>query len=301
MLRAIRMVQVAHRDKMRDDMTILLGLVVSIGLFPFAIGLWRLHGNHALQPVDWRGLAASTLLCALAFSLTFFWQEVGLVVPKALTPGLEPILYHNDHDWRGDAPIAELLQAGGAVATLASGLLFLWIVSRIGRDFPTWRLFAFWMAFQGLFQSLSQWSVGSLIAGNDVGRAFAYLGVGPTQRGVVLILTVLAMFAAGRALARHYPLAGGTQRRATAMGLLGTLSIAIVLIIPFRVPREPVEVVLIPLVVHAIGLGWLVLGLSTTGAASDRREPRPALLIPALALAALLAFFQLVLRPGIAF
>lgn len=282
-------------------MTILLSLVVAIGLLPFAIGLWRLRGSSSLQRTDWRGLIVSTLLCALAFNLTFFWQELGLVVPKALIPGLEPILYHNDHDWRGDAPIAELLQAGGAVATLASGLFFLWLGSRTGRGFPTWRLFAFWMAFQGLFQSLSQWSVGSLIAGNDVGRAFAYLGVWPILRMIILILTVLAMFATGRTLARYYPLADGMPRRATAMTLLATLLIAVVLTIPFRVPREPIEVVLIPLVVHAIGLGWLVLGMSMTDAAPVRREQRPSLLTPALALAALLAFFQFILRPGVAF
>jgi hypothetical protein len=32
----------------------------------------------------------STLLYTLAFNLTFFIQELFLVVPKALTPGLRP-------------------------------------------------------------------------------------------------------------------------------------------------------------------------------------------------------------------
>ena len=51
-----------------------------------------------------RRVVASALLCALAFNLTFFWQELWLVIPKALTPGLHPILFHNDHDWTGSAP-----------------------------------------------------------------------------------------------------------------------------------------------------------------------------------------------------
>ncbi|WP_157123717.1 hypothetical protein [Allosphingosinicella indica] len=36
----------------------------------------------------------STLLATLAFNLVFFVQELFLVLPKALTPGLNPTLYH---------------------------------------------------------------------------------------------------------------------------------------------------------------------------------------------------------------
>lgn len=279
-------------------MAILLGLIAAIGLLPCAIALLRLPAGSSSERSVPRNLTASTLLCALAFSLSFFVQELGLVVPKALVPGLDPILYHNDHDWRGDAPVAELLQGGGAIATLLSGLAFLWLAGRIGLDRPAWRLFAFWMAFQGLFQSLSQAAVGSLIAGNDVGRALTYMGISPPARLALLPLTIIGLFAAGRALARRYPLAG-RHDRTTALTLLATLALATLLIIPFRVPREPVEVVLIPLVVHIVGLGWLTIGLATTTAA----QPPPGtagLAIPAAALAALLAFFQLVLRPGVA-
>lgn len=157
-------------------MTTLLILVALLGLLPFAIGVARLESGGTVG--DRRALVASALLCALAFSLTFLIQELGLVLPKALVPGLDPILYHNDHDWSGDAPIAELLQGGGAVATLLGGLVFLWLAGRIAPERTAWKLFAFWMAFQGLFQSLSQWAVGTQIAGNDVGRALAYLGAG---------------------------------------------------------------------------------------------------------------------------
>ncbi len=277
-------------------MTMLLGLVAAIGVLPFLIGMARLKGEAAR--LDTRGLAVPTLLCALAFSLTFLVQELGLVIPKALVPGLAPILYHNDHGWSGDAPIAELLQGGGAATTLFSGLLFLSLAGRISPARPTWRLFAFWMAFQGLFQSLSQWAIGSLFPGNDAGRALAYLGATPAAKAGLLILAVTAMLVAGRALARRYPLGG--SGRTTALQLTATLLLAVLLIVPFRVPREPIEVVLIPLIVHLIGLGWLTVGLGF------RRETAPApakpsVVGPLAALAALLALFQLVLRPGIAF
>lgn len=276
-------------------MTILLWLVAGLGVLPLLVGTARLKGGWA--PADPRSLAASTLLCALAFSLTFLVQELGLVIPKALVPGLAPILYHNDHDWSGDAPVAELLQGGGAVATLFSGLVFLWLAGRISPGRPTWRLFAFWMAFQGLFQSLSQGAIGCWLPGNDVGRALAYLGAGASAKGPLFVSAVIAMIAAGIALARRYPFGNG---RVAAWQVTATLMLAVLLIVPFRVPREPVEVVLIPLVVHLIGLGWLAVGLNFRRAPSPL-SAAPAIAGPLAALAALLALFQLVLRPGISF
>lgn len=281
-------------------MHILFALLAIFGLLPFLIGLAKLPAARPAKRPEWRDIAVSALFCALAFNLTFFWQEIGLVVPKALVPGLDPILYHNDHDWRGDAPIAELLQGGGAVATLASGLFFFWLCGRIGQDRPGWQLFAFWMAFQGLFQSLSQWTIGSLIAGNDAGRALAYLGAGPTARFALLLVASAALILAGRALASRYPLGSDAHDRATALGLCAILLLATILILPFRVPREPVEVVLIPLVVHAFGLGMLTLGFATTKPAG-KASASAGWVAPAGALVALLAFFQIVLRPGIAF
>lgn len=278
-------------------MTALLLLVALLGLLPFAIGFARLESGDAAG--DRRMLAVSTLLCALAFSLTFLIQELGLVIPKALVSGLDPVLYHNDHDWSGDAPVAELLQGGGAVATLLSGLVFLWLAGRIAPERAAWRLFACWMAFQGLFQSLSQWAVGTQIAGNDVGRALAFLGAGPEAKGTLLVTAVIGMFAVGMLLAQRWP--GARGDRGTALQWLAALALAVLLIIPFRIPREPVEVVLIPLVVHLIGLGWLTLGLAVKRPDGGDAATAPAVTMPLAALAALLAFFQLVLRPGIAF
>ena len=71
-------------------------------LFPFVVfggplalgllGLLRERGGVAARPAwDWRLSLRSGLFHLLAFNLTVFVQELFLVVPKALTPGLEPV------------------------------------------------------------------------------------------------------------------------------------------------------------------------------------------------------------------
>ena len=79
---------------------------------------------------SWRWAAASTLVYVVAFNLTFFLQELFLVLPKALTPGLRPTLYHNNHVWEGTNPLASLFQGTGALATLSVGVFCLWLLRR---------------------------------------------------------------------------------------------------------------------------------------------------------------------------
>jgi hypothetical protein len=225
---------------------------------------------------------ASTLLCALAFNLTFFWQELWLVIPKALTPGLHPILYHNDHSWSGESPIVELLQGTGAIATLVSGLIFLGLRGK--------RLFFFWMAFEGLYQSLSQLAIGTLLPGNDVGRALGYLHIDQTGKWALLALAGILMASAGGALAKIQPPVWETL-------LAGLL--AVIFIVPFRLPRNMIEVLLIPVIVQFCGLIFLLLGALFINSSRTYETPPPAK--PAMALLVLLAVFQLILRPGIAF
>jgi hypothetical protein len=273
-----------------------------IGIAPVATAVFLKRGGG-----EWsvRTALVSTLLCALCFCLTFLWQEIWLVIPKALTPDLHPTLYHNDHAWSGENPIAELLQGSGAVATLASGLVFLMVSMRAERATPTWRLFFFWMAFQGLFQALTQLVIGTLLAGNDVGRALAYLGVDGIAKAVLFACAVLAMYCAGRALARIYPtasVAGAERSLGFAAVVFVPALLSIALIIPFRIPREAIEVVLIPLIVNGLGAAWLIAG-AVSARAQGGSDPgaSPKSIGPALSLCGLLAFFQLVLRPGISF
>lgn len=286
-------------------MTLLL-LLIAVGLAPLVAGLALLKPRAQAIPLVRRDGIGSILFCALAFTLTFFWQELWLVIPKALTPGLHPILYHNDHDWTGKVRIAELLQGSGAIATLASGLTFLGALSLARSMSISWRLFFFWMAFQGLYQALTQLAVGTLLPGNDVGRALAYLAASGTGKALLLIAAVAAMAFAGTTLARAFPSAESPQSdrrsRAFAIEMLIAVLVSVVLIIPFRLPREIVEVVLIPVIVNLVGAGWLIMGMAITRYRADDKGPQAiSLLGPALALGVTLALFQCVLRPGIAF
>src|SRR5581483_5666840 len=97
----------------------------------------------------WRLGASSALFCTLAFNLTFFLQELFLVIPKALTPGLHPTLFHNNHSWTGNNPAVGLLQGTGALADLASGVVFAVLLAGSTDGRATLRLFLFWMAYHG--------------------------------------------------------------------------------------------------------------------------------------------------------
>lgn len=277
-------------------MTALFLLILATGIAPLAAGLLLLKPS---ADRSWPS-TVSVLLCALAFNLTFFWQELWLVIPKALTPGLHPVLYHNNHDWIGDAPIVELLQGSGAVATLFSGLAFCVILARSRRMSATWRLFVFWMAFQGLYQSLTQLAIGTLVPSNDMGRAMGYLGVGTAVHNLLLALAVAGMALAGSWLAGRASQAG---TRNSGYGLLLTALLSVIVVIPFRLPRNLIEVALIPLIVNLVGIGWLILGtaLARRKAEHGQNAAQASLTGPALALGAAFLLFQLVLRPGIAF
>ena len=73
------------------------------------------------------------------------------------------------------------------------------------------------------------------------------------------------------------------------------------LLVPFRLPRNSVELVIFPTVLMVFGALWVMAGtIFSPAVASQAARSRPSLLVPVAALAAVLAFFQVVLRPGIA-
>ncbi|MDI9240262.1 hypothetical protein QLQ15_15235 [Lysobacter sp. LF1] len=78
--------------------------------------------------------------------------------------------------------------------------------------------------------------------------------------------------------------------------LLGTA-----LIIPFRVPREAIEVVLLPVLVGVIGVPWMLAGAWRVRDARACGRQTDSFVLPLLAAIALLLVFQLLLRPGIDF
>lgn len=261
--------------------------------------------------LGWRGIAGSSLLYALAFNLIFFLQELSLVVAKALTPGLHPTLFHNNHTWTGQSPRQELLQGMGALVILLAGVFFGYLLRAHRFKSPTTRLFIFWVAYQGLFQSLPQVVIGAMNPLNDVGRAMRYLQFSHSMKilaagcaigamalaGVYLASSLLATAASANQVAtaaRRFRL---VFRTATTPAFL-----AVPIIIPFRVPRNVVEVVLVPLIVMAAGTVALQVGaIRRVAVGADTLEKTISLRYPFAALAILLLIFQLILRRGIRF
>jgi len=247
---------------------------------------------------SWRLPICSALLYTLAFNLTFFIQELFLVVPKALTPGLHPTLFHNNHTWDGDNPLASLFQGTGALAILISGSVCLLLLRGERIRGTTLRLFVIWMAFHGFFQALPQVVMGALIPGQDVGMAMGYFHMPATAKWIAALIALAAIPLLAARLVRHLLMITPNLFRIATVPALA----AIPLIIAFRVPRQMLEVVLPPVLVTIVGLAalhataWRAKGVSVT----KDQEP-VSIAYPLVAVFALLLVFQLVLRPGIPF
>ena len=259
---------------------------------------------------DWTLVLGSVLFCALAFDLTFFFQELFLVIPKAMLPGVHATLYHNNHGWTGSDPRVELLQGTGAIADLVIGLLFCALLAGASQRSTTTKLFLFWMAFQGLYQCLSQVVIGALVPGNDVGRALKYLEFGGGAKIAIAVLALIAMIAAGIWLMRMaIHLVATAAETASGGARLGFIFsavslpalVSVLVLIPFREPRNIVEVAILPAIVMLSGVIWIQAGAGFGPVSSQPARPAPSLAIPAGALLLVMAFFQLVLKPGIAF
>jgi hypothetical protein len=253
----------------------------------------------------------SALLYTLAFNLIFFIQELFLVLPKAFTPGLRPTLFHNNHSWQGTSPLAALFQGTGALATFLTAILCALLLQRGWGRSARIRLFLIWMAYNGFFQSLPQVAIGANNPGNDVGMAMDYFGLSPTAKTVAALAALISMPLIGFALTRpllsladspaDIATAGARTRFAFRVATLPAVG-AIALIILFRVPREWIEVVLVPVVVTIIGITWIQAGawrVRNVTAQGGLGNGSVAGLICAVAI--LLLVFQLLLRPGIRF
>jgi hypothetical protein len=295
---------------------VLLGLVVG----PLLLGLQgvksarRALGGAVAEPTptwDWKLTIASALLYALAFNLIFFIQELFLVMPKALTPGLRPILFHNNHRWEGENPLASLFQGTGALAIFVTGFICALLLRRRLPRSASLRLFLIWMAYNGFLQSLPQVVIGSVEPENDVGMAMDYLRLGVAAKMAAAVVALIAIPVV--ALSLRGPLLSlavnaadiaGSRARAAFMFRVATVPAlaAIVLVIPFRVPRNWVEVAAVPVVVTVIGIAWMQAGawaVSQVKASASLSSRSIAYAFGALLL--LLLVFQLILRPGVRF
>jgi penicillin V acylase-like amidase (Ntn superfamily) len=299
-------------------MPILLITVMFIG--PLALGISGVRrtrnageqestNGESAPGAPWSLVINSAVVYALAYNLTFFLQELFLVIPKAIY-GLQPILYHNNHRWLGSDPIENLLQGSGALAVLISGFVFCVVLSRQAKSPNLLKLFSIWMVYQGLTQSLHQVAASVLNPNGDVADALNYLSVGVTLRYVLAIVALGGLVFVGLSLTRPLlelapsSLHVATPRTRTRfISQIGTLSaiIGVVLIIPFRIP--PIEQIEGPVLGFFFPLFW------TLANAWRVRDAQPAVKtanqkvnwILVVALVGLLAIFRFLLAPGVPF
>ncbi|SEN15062.1 hypothetical protein SAMN05428959_101411 [Duganella sp. CF517] len=260
---------------------------------------------------EWKSILASALLFVLAFNLTFFIQELALVLPKAFTPGLRPTLFHNNHRWDGDNALAALFQGTGALATLLAGIVCaMWLGRGAGKSTAS-RLLLFWMAYTGVFMALPQVVIGALSDQSDIGMAMGYFKLGAADKTIAALLALaaipLAAFWIGRLLLTrvgNQEQIGDAVDRKRFVFRSATLPamLALPIIVLFRVPREWIEVLLVPALVAAVGLAWIQAGAWYVGAqGTGNGVAVDSISRPLLAVLGLLLIFQLVLRPGIHF
>lgn len=268
------------------------------------------NAGIARGPWPWRRTVVSALLYVFAFNLVFFIQELFLVLPKALTPGLRPTLFHNNHAWDGEHPLASLFQGTGALATLVIGF-GCGLVLRRGGGSPAQRMLLFWMAFGGIFMALPQVVIGAFSPQSDLGMAMDYLRLGSMAKTAAALAALVAIPLAALwllrpllGLADNPARIGDAGARSVFVLLMATLPalVAIVPIVLFRVPREWIEVVMLPVIVTVAGLVWMQAGawrIADAKAAGGQGDWPIAW--PLAAVLMLLLVFQLVLRPGISF
>jgi len=294
-------------------------VVIVLLLGPLLLGLWGLFhaprgGGPSPEPAlpwNWKQTISSAVLYTLAFNLTFFIQELFLVVPKALTPGVRATLFHNNHSWEGENPLTSLFQGTGALAIFLSGLVCALLLQRRPPRSSTLRLFLIWMAYNGLFQALPQVVIGAVDPQNDLGMAMHYLRLGPTARtaaalGALALIPPAALWLTPHLLSAAEQPAPLSSARARTRFIFQVAAlpalIAVALIIPFRIPRELTEVVGPPAVVALVGMVWVQAGAWRFNRVTSQGEARAgSIAYPLSAAVVLLLVFQLLLKPGIRF
>jgi hypothetical protein len=294
-------------------------IIVQISLLSLLVGpiLWGIYnwvkyrGNSSIKLTSqYNTLINSAVLYTLAFNLIFFLQELCLVLGKKAL-GLKAFLYHNDHNWVGEHPMAYLMQGSGALAIFIIGLACLVIYRFIPYSQSSWKLFIFWMAFHGLIQSIPQVMVVAFDPETDVGEALVgYMGM---DQNILIIMAIISMistvlfsiwsstqllqFAPGdvdlsdpKAKLRYI------RFIAVGAGLLGS-----VLVVPFRI--FPMSQAMTPFIVFLFSIPWtwasaaIAKPVKRHSSSLNEKTYWP----PILFLVLLLIFFRLVLAPGIEF
>lgn len=254
-----------------------------------------------------RHIALSAITFALAYNLAYFWQELWLVIPKALTPGLTPYLFHNNHYWEGEAAIASLWQGTGAFAIILSATVLMIVLRSAPPRRAAWRLLFAWGVLLAMMQGLLQVPIAVMDPGTDVGQAFDYLGWPDWWRMTLALLALAALPFVARSAVSHFLAIGPQPVSAPTRRIFWTAAVpavfGLIITVAFRWPAPLGHLIIRPIIATAIGLFWMAALCwtvrPTAPVASARTAAFPWRWMFAMLL--LLAFFQLVLRPGIAF
>ena len=252
----------------------------------------------------------SAVLYALAFNLIFFLQELFLVLGKNAI-GLKSFLYHNNHNWEGEHPMASLMQGSGALSIFLIGLICLVIFRFISKSKSIWKLFVLWLAFHGLIQSMPQVTIAYLDPGTDVGEALVgYLNL---SQPILIILAIASIIAtalvniwfskqllgfASSDIDLDSPKARFKYIRYIAVG---AAIIGSILVIPFRI--LPISQAITPFIIFVFSIPWIwsSAALSKHIKCTSNRINEKIYWSPMVLLVLLLIFFRLVLAPGVEF
>lgn len=194
---------------------------------------------------------------------------------------------------------------------LLIGLVSLWWLSRRPPQTIGGRFFLSWVVYHGFFESLPQVVVGAFLPQNDVGMTMDYLQfslltmyLAALTALVIIITTGIWLSGPLLSLSDDRSAIDSPKKRTWFIFQVATLPalVSITLILPFRIPGALDQVVLVPIAVTLIGIGWIqanawrgkALPIGTSKGVAPIRAPLAALIV-------LLLFFQLILRPGIPF
>src|SRR5690606_12753224 len=104
-----------------------------------------------------------------------------------------PTLYHNNHLWHGEHPLAYLFQGTGALATFISGILSLLLVRSNRLQSVGSRLFFLWMAYHGIFMAVPQVVIGAINPYNDIGMAMDYFQLSSGSKTLFALIALIAI------------------------------------------------------------------------------------------------------------
>jgi len=254
-------------------------------------------------------LINSAVLYALAYNVIFFIQELFLTLGKKWL-GLRAFLYHNNHNWEGQHELTPLAQGLGALSIFLGGIIFLVIYLNLRKSNHWIRLFALWLAFHGLIQSLPQIPSGVIQPSTDVGQPMQYLGIGLEWSLLLSFLAVGAIIAIGllfsRFLLEFAPSQNSVNHPVRRFRFLfqSTVLAALagtILVMPFRI--MPFWQVISPILLNIICLPWIFANSWRVSKVNlvPNVASKNMLLVPIGLLILLLVFFQIVLAPGVEF